>query len=145
MNFQSAQPKWQAQEELFPKFPGHAEAEGEEAHAATAASGSPAIPRGGRAGAGGRGVRGLGLPAAPVAGVARAAAAGALGRAGARHRCARAFLPPLGHRAPRGPSVPRRHGIHARGLPLRGHLRPIRLHRARPPVAPVSPFSLLGK
>jgi hypothetical protein len=129
--------------EALPQTPGHAESEGQ-GQAARAAAGrwSPEVLRGGRAGTGGRGVRGRGLSTAPVPRVARAAAAGALGGAGARHRRARSLLPPMGRRAPRRPAIPRRPGVHARGVPLRGHLRALRQHRARPRVAPVSSFSL---
>lgn len=94
----------------------------------------------GRPAAGRRRVRGRRLHAAPVPRLARAAAAGALGGAGARHRRARAVLPALGRRGPRRPAVLRRHGVHARRAALRGHLRPLRQHRPRPAVAPVSSF-----
>ena len=132
--------------ETVPKIPGHAEAkgEGEETRAAAAAAVgrcSLATRRGGRRPwAGRRGVRGRGLPAAPVPRMAWAAAAGALGGAGARHRRARAVLPPMGRGAPRRPAVPRRLGVHACGITLRGHLRALHQHRARPPMAPVSSF-----
>ena len=139
LNFQST---WPAQEKLdLPKISGDGEAEAEEARAPAAGGRrSLATRRFGRPAAGCRGVRGRRLPAASVPRLARAAAAGALGSAGARHRRARAVLPALGRRGPRRPAVLRCHSVHARGATLRGHLRPLRQHRPRPPVAPVSSF-----
>lgn len=119
---------------------GHGEAAaGAEAQTADAAGAGPAAPRPRRAGRRGGGVRGRGLLAAPLAGVARPAAAGAVGGAGARGRRARAVLPPLVRGTACRTALPGIHRLHARRLPLRGHLCSLRLRRHGTALAQVAP------